>query len=148
MKAFVVFISLLVSSSAFAETVVIKGHDPLFLQYIESTTTALQTSRKDLCKFGKNENGSSYHDVAHILRYSTVIRVSDGTQPLLVFDTRNAPHAYTNRALVLVTTTPDYKKVLSVEVRSYNRVRVNVGDLKNPKMVDENQRDLRFFCKN
>jgi len=148
MKAFVVLAALLVSSSAFAENIIIKKNDPLFLQYIESTTVAIQAARKDMCKFGKTENGVSYHDVALLLRYTNEIRITSGAAPRLVFDTSNTPYAYADRAVVTVITTSDYQKVVSVEVRNFHKTRVNVGNLLSPKMVDGSQRDDRFFCKN
>jgi len=149
MKALIVLIALLVSNSAFAEVQVIKSKDNpgLAEQYIEAANDAIKAANKEKCIFGDVAEGELW-SLKSWIEFAKVITVTDGVQPLLTFDSDVLHSNDFNRVAIRLTTTPDYKQVLRVEVQAFRSIRVNVGDLKNPKMTDGWALISKYSCAN
>lgn len=148
MKVLLVIFAFLISSKSFADVVVInRADDPALVEnYIEATSNAIVLAGKEVCKFGSEDD--QQWGVIKWLRMTKIVSVTSGVQPLLTFDSGKVYADGFQRALVSVTTSSDYQKVIQVEVQAFNSVRVNAGNLKNPKMVDGWSVIEKFSCRN
>lgn len=66
----------------------------------------------------------------------------EGTQPLLELTSEEAGE----RSVVTVTTSSDFKTIVSLKVEDFHKDKVNVGDLLNPSIADGYQCVAAFSC--
>ncbi len=75
---------------------------------------------------------------------ATSVTVTDGSQPVLTFELYHVPAD--SFEITTVTTSPDYKRILKIAGGFYEVRSVNVGDLKNPKLVKKKVLIRSTYC--
>jgi hypothetical protein len=68
-------------------------------------------------------------------------------QPLLTFERDHFYGEYSRGMKMTVTSTPDYKKIQSLVIEIGQRISVNQGDLRNPKITEEWEVFGKVECK-
>lgn len=130
MNKLLIILTLALSISLTSQARTIRA--PEIYAYKEAVLSTLNPIKPTLC-YG------NFYELSSLIEKSQSLEISEGTQPLLVFilDAKEAD-AYKDHDLykIIVTTSSDFTKILSVELQRYVKGKVNYGTLKDPIMRD------------
>lgn len=121
----------LLGLTAKAETITKESNPELLKSYINAVKVELDKYKVYHCS-----SALGNYPIKQILdfRYVTEVRVYDGAEPLLAFKSRAFEGG--SGGYVSVYTDADYKIIKTLTYTTFRKGLMNVGDLKNPKMVE------------
>lgn len=128
-------ISIILSIAAFATLNTYAEQSPIPQEKLQTYKDAALVAINAMSLTCKVKSGSYSYDFSTSINTanSAYIETSDH-QPLLVFSTMNAD--LTQKTIISISTFADYKSIIYMSGEIFNRGKVNLGDLKNPEIVD------------